>query len=226
VRLSELTARFEVLHKGDSLGELRLQVPGVHNVANALAATAVGLDLEVPFAAVQRALAGFTGVQRRFQVKGDVGGVLLIDDYGHHPAEIRATLAAARQAFARRRVVVFQPHRYTRTYHLFDEFLTAFEDADVLIVTDIYPAGEPPIPGVHARSLAEGIGARTGRDIRYVGDRAEVVEALLRAIRPGDLVLTLGAGDVGAIADQVRERLAARETPSDVSGGEGDRHAG
>ena len=226
VRLSELTARFEVLHRGDSLGELRLQVPGVHNVANALAATAVGLDLEVPFAAVQRALAGFSGVQRRFQVKGDVGGVLLVDDYGHHPAEIRATLAAARQAFARRRVVVFQPHRYTRTYHLFDEFLTAFEDADVLIVTDIYPAGEPPIPGVHARSLAEGIGARTGRDVRYVGDRAEVVEALLRAIRPGDLVLTLGAGDVGAIADQVRERLAARETPSDVSGGEGDRHAG
>jgi UDP-N-acetylmuramate--alanine ligase len=225
VRLSELTARFEVLHKGDALGELELQVPGVHNVANALAATAVGLDLEVPFATVQRALAGFTGVQRRFQVKGDVGGVLIVDDYGHHPAEIRATLAAARQGFARRRVVVFQPHRYTRTRHLFDEFLTAFDDADVLIVTDIYPAGEPPIPGVHARSLAEGIGARTGRDIRYVEDRAEVVEALLHIIRPGDLVLTLGAGDVGAVAEQVRERLAARESPSDPPGGEGDRHA-
>jgi UDP-N-acetylmuramate--alanine ligase len=225
VRLSELTARFEVLHKGDSWASFVCRFPA-HNVANALAATAVGLDLEVPFAAVQRALAGFTGVQRRFQVKGDVGGVLLVDDYGHHPAEIRATLAAARQAFARRRVVVFQPHRYTRTYHLFDEFLTAFEDADVLIVTDIYPAGEPPIPGVHARSLAEGIGARTGRDIRYVSDRAEVVEALLRTIRSGDLVLTLGAGDVGIVADQVRERLAARETPSGVPGGEGDRHAG
>ena len=224
VRLSELTARFEVLHKGDSLGELRLQVPGLHNVANALAATAVGLDLEVPFAAVQRALAAFTGVQRRFQVKGEVGGVLLVDDYGHHPAEIRATLAAARQGFARRRVVVFQPHRYTRTFHLYDEFLTAFDDADVLIVTDIYPAGEPPIPGVHARSLAEGIGARTGRDVRYVGDRTEVVEALLRALRPGDLVLTLGAGDVGAIADQLRERLATRDA-SPVPGGEGDRHA-
>ena len=118
----------------------------------------MGLDLEVPFAVMQRALAAFTGVQRRFQVKGEAAGVLVVDDYGHHPAEIRATLAAARQGFARRRVVVFQPHRYTRTFHLFDEFLTAFDDADVLIVTDIYPAGEPPIPGVHARSLAEGIG--------------------------------------------------------------------
>jgi len=226
VRLSGLTARFEVLHKGDSLGELSLQVPGVHNVANALAATAVGLDLEVPFAVVQRALSGFTGVQRRFQVKGEVAGVLIVDDYGHHPAEIRATLAAARQGFARRRVVVFQPHRYTRTFHLRDEFSTAFDDADVLIVTDIYPAGEPPISGVDARSLAEGIGARSGRDVRYVGDRTEVVEVLLRAIRPGDLVLTLGAGDIGAVADQVRERLTTRETPSPAPGGEGDRHAG
>jgi UDP-N-acetylmuramate--alanine ligase len=152
----------------------------------------------------------------------------VIDDYGHHPAEIRATLAAARQGFARRRIVVFQPHRYTRTFHLYDEFLTAFDDADVLILTDIYPAGEPPIPGVTARGLAEGIAARTGRDVRYVGDRAGVVEAVLRTARAGDLVLTLGAGDIGAVADQVRERLAARETPAGepVPGGEGDQHAG
>jgi UDP-N-acetylmuramate--alanine ligase len=175
---------------------------------------------------VQRALCAFTGVQRRFQVKGDVAGVLIVDDYAHHPAEIRATLAAARQGFARRRVVVFQPHRYTRTFHLYDEFLTAFDDADVLIVTDIYPAGEPPIPGVTALGLAEGIGARRGRNVRYVGDRADVVEVLLHTVRPGDLVLTLGAGDVGAVADQVRERLATRETPPLAPGGEGDRHAG
>jgi UDP-N-acetylmuramate--alanine ligase len=197
-------------------------------VANALAAAAVGLDLEVPFAVVQRALAGFTGVQRRFQVKGEAAGVLVVDDYGHHPAEIRATLAAARQGFPRRRVVVFQPHRYTRTSHLHDEFLRAFDDADVLIVTDIYPAGEPPIPGVHARSLAERIGARSGRDVRYVGDRTEAVEVVLRTVRPGDLVLTLGAGDIGAVADQVRERLGQRETPTGdpAPGGEGDQHAG
>jgi UDP-N-acetylmuramate--alanine ligase len=228
VRLHELSARFEVLHRGDALGELRLQVPGLHNVANALAATAVGLDLEVPFPVIERALAGFTGVQRRFQVKGEADGVLVVDDYGHHPAEIRATLAAARQGFARRRVVVFQPHRYTRTFHLHDEFLTAFDDADVLIVTDIYAAGEPPIPGVHSRTLVEGIAARTGRDVRYVADRTEAVEWLLRTVQPGDLVLTLGAGDIGAVADQVRERLAQRgaRAGSPGRGGEGDQHAG
>jgi UDP-N-acetylmuramate--alanine ligase len=228
VRLHELTARFEVLHRGDALGELRLQVPGRHNVANALAATAVGLDLEVPFPVIQRALANFTGVQRRFQVKGEVGGVLVVDDYGHHPAEIRATLAAARQGFARRRVVVFQPHRYTRTLHLHEEFLSAFDEADVLIVTDIYAAGEAPIPGVHARSLAEGIAARGGRDVRYVADRTAVVELLAHTVRPGDLVLTLGAGDVGALADQVLQRLGEREPRADGPGrdGEGDQHAG
>ncbi|HZS34242.1 MAG TPA: UDP-N-acetylmuramate--L-alanine ligase [Methylomirabilota bacterium] len=229
VRLRELTARFEVLHRGDALGELHLQVPGVHNVANALAATAVGLDLEVAFPVIQRALASFTGVQRRFQVKGEAGGVLVVDDYGHHPAEIRATLAAARRGFPqRRRVVVFQPHRYTRTFHLQDEFPGAFDDADLLIVTDIYAAGEAPIAGVHARTLADAIAARTGREVRYVADRTAVVELLLRTVRPGDLVLTLGAGDVGAVADQVRDRLVEREARAGASprDGEGDQHAG
>src|SRR5262249_60405118 len=137
-----------------------------------------------PCAARRGGPAAFTGFTRRFQGKGEVAGVLLVDDYGHPPAEIRATLAAARQGFARRRVVVFQPHRYTRTFHLHDEFLTAFDDADVLIVTDIYPAGEPPIPGVPARRLARGMERRSGRDVRYVGDRADVVEVLLLTIRP------------------------------------------
>jgi UDP-N-acetylmuramate--alanine ligase len=228
VRLSGLTARFEVLQRGESLGELTLQVPGTHNVANALAATAVGLELDVPFAVVQRALAGFTGVQRRFQVKGEAGGVLVVDDYGHHPAEIRATLAAARRGFARRRVVVFQPHRYTRTLHLHHEFLSAFDDADVLLITDIYPAGEPAIPGVHARTLAEAIAARGLPAARYVSDRAELCEQVLDSVRPGDVVLTLGAGDIGGLADQILQRLAARaaEGPSDGPSAEGDRHAG
>jgi UDP-N-acetylmuramate--alanine ligase len=221
LRLHELSARFEVLHRGESLGELSLQVPGAHNAANALAAAAVGLDLEVPFAAIQEALASFTGVQRRFQVKGEAGGILVVDDYGHHPAEIRATLQAARQGFGRRLVVVFQPHRYTRTFHLHAEFLSAFADADVLVITDIYPAGEPPIPGVHARTLAEGVAARTTREVRYVSDRGELVEFLLGAVRPGDLVLTMGAGDIGGVADQVLARLTA--CALDV---EGDRHAG
>jgi UDP-N-acetylmuramate--alanine ligase len=227
VRLHELTARFEVLQRGESLGELRLAVPGAHNVANALAATAVGLELEVPFPTVQRALAAFSGVQRRFQVRGEAGGVLVVDDYGHHPAEIRATLAAARQGFARRRVVAFQPHRYTRTQRLFDEFLTAFDDADLLVVTDIYPAGEPPLPGVHAAGLAEGLAAR-GRDARYLSDRTALVEFLADAARPGDMVITLGAGDIGSVGDQVLQRLAAQEADpgAGIRPAEGDRHAG
>ena len=226
--LAGLTSRFEVLHRGDALGEIRLQVPGAHNAANALAAVAVGLELEVPFPVIQSGLAGFTGVQRRFQVKGEVGGVLVVDDYGHHPAEIRATLAAARLGFARRLVCVFQPHRYTRTLHLHAEFLTAFDDADVLVVADIYPAGEPPIPGVHARSLAEGIAARTTREVRYEGDRGELPALVLRCLRPGDLLLTLGAGDIGTVGDQVLTRLgedAARAAPQGRME-EGERHAG
>ncbi|HSE94735.1 MAG TPA: UDP-N-acetylmuramate--L-alanine ligase [Methylomirabilota bacterium] len=227
VRLRELTARFEVLHRGESLGELALQVPGLHNAANALAATAVGLELDVPFPVIQRALAGFTGVQRRFQVKGEVGGVLVVDDYGHHPAEIRATLAAARQGFARRRVVVFQPHRYTRTLHLGSEFVTAFDDADVLVITDIYPAGEAAIPGIHARTLVESIAARIPRDVRYVSDRTEILDVIRETVRPGDLVLTLGAGDIGGLADQILHGLARRaETSPDGPKAEGDRHAG
>jgi UDP-N-acetylmuramate--alanine ligase len=230
LRLEGLTARFEVLHRGESLGELGLQVPGAHNVANALAATAVGLDLEIAFPVIQRALGIFSGVQRRFQVKGEVEGILVVDDYGHHPAEIRATLAAARRGFDRRLVVVFQPHRYTRTYHLRAEFLTAFEDADVLVITDIYPAGEPPIPGVHAQALAEGIAARTDREVRYVGDREELLELLLHTIRPGDLVLIMGAGDIGSVADRVLARLARDTAGGSARRGsrsaEGDRHAG
>jgi len=231
VRVAGLASRFEVLQRGESLGELSLQVPGAHNVANALAAAAVGLDLEISFPVIQSALAGFRGVQRRFQVKGEIGGVLVVDDYGHHPAEIRATLQAARRGFDRRLVVAFQPHRYTRTFHLHDEFLTAFDDAEVLVLTDIYPAGEPPLPGVHARALAEGIAARTSREVRYVREREELVALLVRIARPGDLVLTLGAGDIGGVADQVLRALARRATGGPTSvvegrGGEGVEHAG
>jgi UDP-N-acetylmuramate--alanine ligase len=224
VRLQGLTSRFEVLHRGESLGELHLGVPGAHNVANALAAAAVGLDLEVPFPVIQRSLAGFQGVQRRFQIKGEAAGVLVVDDYGHHPAEIRATLAAARRGFDRRRVVAFQPHRYSRTHHLREEFLTAFDDADALVITDIYPAGEAPIPGVHARTLVEGIAAR-GRDVRYAGDRAELIETLLQIARPGDMVITLGAGDIGSVADRLLPRLHGNERGGDLIG-EGGRDAG
>jgi UDP-N-acetylmuramate--alanine ligase len=213
---SGLRSRFEVVQRGRVLGPASLQVPGGHNVLNALAAIAVALDLEVPFPSIQQALAGFTGVQRRFQVRGEARGVLVVDDYGHHPAEIRATLAAAKAGFDRRVLTVFQPHRYTRTLHLRQEFLTAFYQSDVLLVMDIYPAGEAPIPGVHARDLAEGIAAHGHREVHYMdGDRQGILDFLCEDTRPGDLVLTLGAGDVGLLGGELLARLEA--PPGDAS---------
>jgi len=212
VTFSGLTSGFEVIHRGRSLGECRLQVPGTHNVLNALAAIAVGLDLEIPFAIVESALASFSGVQRRFQIRGESGGVLVVDDYGHHPAEIRATLAAAKAGFDRRIITVFQPHRYTRTLHLRQEFWTAFYQTDALVVMDIYPAGEAPIPGVNARDLADGIAAHGHREVVYLdNDRRGILDYLCENTRSGDLVLTLGAGDVGQLGSELLARLSARE---------------
>src|SRR2546422_466623 len=206
--LSGMTSRFEVYQRGGLLGECTLQIPGRHNVLNALAAIGVGLEIEIPFVTVERALAGFAGVQRRFQIRGRAAGVTVVDDYAHPPAEIRATLAAAKAGFDCRTVTVFQPHRYSRTRDLRQEFLTAFNQADVLIVMDIYPAGEAPIPGVTAEDLAEGIRAHGHRDVTYLGsDRARVVEHLCETTRPGDLVLTLGAGDVGLLGPELLKRL-------------------
>jgi UDP-N-acetylmuramate--alanine ligase len=208
--LSGMTSRFEVFQRGSRLGECTLQIPGRHNVLNALAALAVGLDLEIPFVTIQKALAGFTGVQRRFQIRGSARGVTVVDDYGHHPAEIRATLAAAKAGFECRVVTVFQPHRYTRTQHLRQEFLTAFNQTDVLIVMDIYPAGEAPIPGVTGEDLAEGIRAHGHRNVTYLGsDRTRVLTHLTEITRPGDLVLTLGAGDVSQLGPELLKRIAA-----------------
>jgi len=210
LHLSGLTSRFEVFQRRTSLGECTLQVPGRHNVLNALAAVAVAIDLEIPFLTVQKALAGFAGVQRRFQVIGQAGNVTVVDDYGHHPVEIRATLAAAKAGFDRRVVVVWEPHRYTRTLHLYQEFLTSFNQADALVVMDIYPAGEPPIDGVSAADLAEAIRAHGHRDVTYLGrDRARVIDHVIDISRPGDLVITLGAGDVSHLGPELLRRLEA-----------------
>jgi UDP-N-acetylmuramate--alanine ligase len=210
VKLAGMTSRFEVYQRGTLLGECSLQIPGRHNVLNALAAIGVGLDLEIPFVTIQKALAAFAGVQRRFQVRGVVAGVTVIDDYGHHPAEIRATLAAAKAGFDARVLTVFQPHRFTRTKHLREEFLTAFNQADAVIVMDIYAAGETPIPGVTAGNLAEGIRAHGHRHVAYFGgDRARIIEHLREVVRPGDIVLTQGAGDVSGLGPEILKALEA-----------------
>jgi UDP-N-acetylmuramate--alanine ligase len=205
-----MTSRFEVYQRETFLGDVTLQIPGRHNVLNALAAIGVGLDLEIPFSTIQRALGGFSGVQRRFQILGRARDVTVVDDYGHHPAEIRATLAAAKAGFDCRVVTVFQPHRYTRTLHLREEFLTAFNLADVLIVMDVYAAGEPAIPGVSGRDLADGIRSHGHRDVTYLGsDRTRIVEHLTEIARRGDLMITLGAGDVSQLGPELLKRLDA-----------------
>jgi UDP-N-acetylmuramate--alanine ligase len=210
LQLSGMTSRFEVYQRESLLGEVTLQIPGRHNVLNALAAIGVGLDLEISFAAIQRALAGFSGVQRRFQILGRARGVPVVDAYGHHPAEIRATLAAAKAGFDSRVITVFQPHRFTRTKHLREEFLTAFNQADGVIVMDIYAAGEAPIPGVTAGDLADGIRAHGHRHVAYFGgDRARIIDHLRAVLRPGDIVLTQGAGDVSQLGPEILKVLEA-----------------
>jgi UDP-N-acetylmuramate--alanine ligase len=209
ITLKAMRAEFTVLRQHEPLGLLRLQVPGLHNVYNALAAVAVGLDLELPFPVIREGLEEFTGVDRRFQIKGTVRDILLVDDYGHHPAEIQATLAAAKAGFDRRVVVLFQPHRYTRTQKLLREFFTAFYQADVLLVTEIYAAGEPAIPGVSGRRIAEGVARHGHRDVTFVPDKGELAAAVLPRLMPGDLVLTLGAGDIVRVGEEILERLQA-----------------
>jgi len=196
IELHEFDSAFDVTLQGTALGHVRLHVPGRHNVANALAAIAVGLDLEVPFERIVTCLEGFRGADRRFQLKGEAGGVMVIDDYGHHPVEILATLAAAKKGWDRRTVVVFQPHRYSRVQALVADFARAFGDADVLAVTDIYPAGEAPIAGVTAEAVARAIRDHGHPDVTLVKDLGEVPAWLRSRARAGDMVITLGAGSV------------------------------
>ncbi len=209
----DFSSEFSVRRKGEELGRITLHVPGEHNVCNALAAVAVGLELEIDFRLIAEGLESFRGTERRFQIKGQVavddGTVLVVDDYGHHPTEIRATLAAAKTS-GRRLVVLFQPHRYTRTAALTDEFARSFYDADIVLLADIYPASEDPIPGVTSEALAEAIEKFGHRDVRYVGSVDQGRDALLATARPGDLVMTLGAGNIWRAGD---EFLAAMKAP-------------
>lgn len=198
---------FRAQFRGKKLGPFRLNIPGVHNVSNALAAIAVALELDVSIDFIRTGLAGFSGVERRFHIRGEKNGVLVLDDYGHHPTEIRVTLAAAKAAWQRRLFVLFQPHRYTRTRDLVDEFTRAFDQADVVFVTDIYPAGEEAIPGVSGEMLAEKIRASGHQPVSWVGGKEALVEEVFPQLRSGDMVLTLGAGDIWKVGVELLERL-------------------
>ncbi len=201
-------SRFEVCLGDEVLGEVSLGMPGIHNVQNALAAVVVGLELEIPFATIVEALRKFSGVQRRLQVKGEVDGIMVMDDYGHHPTEVRATLGAVRSAWPKRRLVVlFQPHRYTRTQALYKDFCTAFHDADLLVLTDIYPASEQPLAGVSSQWLLEGIRQHGQRQVQLVPEFADLAQGVKPLLKSGDVVVTLGAGNICRVGEQLLEIL-------------------
>jgi len=209
-RMEGLSTHFDVVRRGEELGEFTVRMPGIHNVLNALSVLVVTDELGVPHDVVRSALATFAGVQRRFTVIGEHAGVTIVDDYAHHPAEVQATLEAAVRAYGRRIVVAFQPHRYTRTLSCFDELVRAFNRADLLFVTDVYAAGEKPIVGADSASLVKAIRSHGHRDVTHVAARSDLVSALLARVRPGDIVLTLGAGDITRTAPELLAALQAR----------------
>jgi UDP-N-acetylmuramate--alanine ligase len=204
-------SRFRVSYRKNDLGEFTLHVPGVHNVLNATAAIAVGVGLDISVESIRAALDQFRGVDRRFQLRGRAAGVSVIDDYGHHPTEIKATLAAARQCGFRKIHVIFQPHRYTRTRDLIEEFTTAFADADSLFVLDIYAASEKPIEGITGEILAQRIREKTAKNGRYASSPAEAVDAAAAIAEDGDMILTLGAGSVSQFGPMILDKLKERE---------------
>jgi UDP-N-acetylmuramate--alanine ligase len=210
-RMGHPLSRFRITYRKNDLGEFTLHVPGVHNVLNATAAIAVGVGLDVGVEAIRTALDQFRGVDRRFQLRGRAAGVSVIDDYGHHPTEIKATLAAARQCGFGRIHVIFQPHRYTRTRDLMDEFSTAFGDGDSLFVLDIYAASEKPIEGITGEILAQRIRDKSGKNVHYVNSSADAVNSAAAAAQDGDMILTLGAGSVSQLGPMILGKLKERQ---------------
>jgi len=203
-------SHFQVSYRGKPLDNFLLHVPGTHNILNATAAIAVGIGLDLPVETIRTALENFRGVDRRFQLKGKVGDISVVDDYGHHPTEIKATLAAAKQCGFRKIRVIFQPHRYSRTKALMDDFAEAFRDADTLYVLDIYAASEKPIEGVTGESLAAQIREASGQSVTYVPSFGVVADQVSSEAEPGDLILTLGAGSVSQLGPTILEKLQLR----------------
>jgi UDP-N-acetylmuramate--alanine ligase len=211
VRLNGLASEFHLKYHDEDLGIFHLpSPPGIHNVRNAAAAAAVGLSLNVPADLIRAGLAKFSGVGRRFEIKGEYGGVTLIDDYGHHPAEIRATLEAARGCGYKRLLVLFQPHRYSRTKFLWEDFRRSFNEADILVITEIYAAGESSLEGVNGEILSEAISTAGHKNVVFTSTMQAGMEFLYREARPGDAILTIGAGSVGRVLDQLAMLLASK----------------
>jgi len=211
VELWGIESEFRLTYRGEDLGRFHLPCPpGIHNVRNAAAAAAVALYLNVPAELIREGFKKFTGVGRRFDVKGVINGVTLIDDYGHHPTEIRATLEAARGCKYERLLVLFQPHRYSRTQYLWDEFCRAFNQADLVVLTDIYAASETPVPGITAAALADSIQAAGHKNVAHYSSMQEGIERLLREARPGDAILTIGAGNVSRALGELAILIGAK----------------
>jgi UDP-N-acetylmuramate--alanine ligase len=210
IAVDGLVTRFDVRSAATSYGRVELQMPGRHYALNALAAAIAACEVGVSFAVVRDALAQFGGIHRRFEVIGEASNILVVDDYGHHPEEIRATLRAAREGFQRRLIVAFQPHRFSRTRDLFSDFLSAFDDAEKLLLTEIYPAGEERIEGVSGEGLYQALKRRGHLDIDFRPTREALTTALLETLRPGDLLVVLGAGDITKTAAEVIQRLRVR----------------
>ena len=208
-RFDAFSSESTVTRKGEPLGQLKLNVPGKHNILNALAAVAVGIDLDIPVGTIFKALEGYTGTGRRFELKKTVRDIMLVEDYAHHPTEIRATLEAAKRGWMRRVVAVFQPHRYTRLSHLMKAFATAFNQADVLVVTEVYPAGEAPIPGVTGRALHDEILQFGHKQAYFEPDLAKVPSLVAGLARPNDIILVLGAGNINRTIPRIAEELEA-----------------
>jgi len=196
IEFKGMNTSFSLRFKGKTVGRIDIGMPGIHNINNALAAIAIAFEMDIPFDVIRDALSGFGGIERRFQVKGETDEIMVVDDYGHHPEEIKATLSAAKGGWDRRVVLVFQPHRYTRTRDLFNDFVTAFNDADTLILTDIYAAGEKEIEGITGKRLFEEIERHGHRDVSFVPDRNDLPAFLCKKARAGDMVITMGAGNI------------------------------
>ena len=208
VNFEKRRSRFSVYREGEKLGDIDLNLTGIHNVYNATASIAVGIELDVPFAAIKSALETLEGVQRRLEIKGEVNGITVVDDYGHHPTEIKTTLDAIEKCWPdNRKVVVFQPHRYTRTQALFDDFTRSFYQSDTLVVLPIYAAGEKKIEGLSGQDLCEGIKAHGHKEVFCAGDAKSAITYLKDNLKPGDLLLTLGAGDVWKVGEQLLATL-------------------